>query len=213
MIITGFGIKLVRLQHADIEMVRQHRNSPEIAQYMEYRKEITPGEQEKWFRSIDNEFNNYFLIYQADKPIGLIYGHTDWNRKETMNGGIFIWDKTFIESAVPLAASLMLTEMSFRMGLERIYAKILRDNERAISFNKSLGFEILPGQEKIYNQQYVLTRDNFFARTGKLKTLFTKTHGDIIRIMITDPEHPSSKIFREIISSLKPEKIVLSPES
>ncbi|HET6992980.1 MAG TPA: hypothetical protein VFJ43_16730, partial [Bacteroidia bacterium] len=113
MIITGFGVTLIRLQHADIELVRMHRNSPEIAQFMEFREEISKEDQEKWFQSINNKFNNYFIIVFRGIKIGLIYGaEINWEMNETMNGGIFIWDQKWMETPVPLSASLLLTEIS-----------------------------------------------------------------------------------------------------
>src|ERR1041385_8348137 len=109
MIIKGFGISLHRLQHDDIELVRQKRNAPNVSSFMEYREEITPEMQEKWFQSINNEKNNYFLIEYNGEKIGLIYAaEIDWEKMITGNSGIFIWDEQFRKTSVPLAAALLL---------------------------------------------------------------------------------------------------------
>ncbi len=60
MIIKGFAVTLSRLTIDDIELVRQWRNSETVRQFMEFREEITPEMQIKWFKSIDNEINNYY---------------------------------------------------------------------------------------------------------------------------------------------------------
>jgi len=188
MIVRGFGIQLIRLRHEHIEMVREKRNSRNIAQYMEFREEITPQMQEKWFQSINNKFNNYFLIEFNGEKVGMIYGaQVDWEKRETGNGGIFIWEGKWLETPVPLAASLMLTETSFMIGLDLTYVKILNDNNRAIAFNKNLGYEILPGQEKNYNQKYVLTKENYFKKAERFRHAYVKQYGDVFNIQIENP--------------------------
>lgn len=185
MIVTGFGIQLTRLRHEHIEMVRQKRNSKNISQYMEFREEISPEMQEKWFASVNNKFNNYFLIEFKGEQVGMIYGaQVDWEKKETGNGGIFIWESKWMETPVPLASSLMLTETSFLLGLERTYVKILKDNLRAIAFNRNIGYQLLPNQEEIYNQRYVLTKENYFKKADRFRHSFVKMYGDVFRVQI-----------------------------
>ncbi len=199
MIFTGFGIVLVRLKRHDIELVRQHRNSYAINQYMEFRKEISQEEQEKWFASIDNKSNNYFLINHKGQQIGLIYGaDIDWEKKETGNGGIFIWQKEMLETHAPLAASLLLTEISFLLGMERTYIKVLRDNTRAISYNQNLGYEILPGQEEMENQKYVLTKENYFLKATKFRKSFVRMYGEVFIMRLDDSTHEAEINMREI---------------
>ena len=67
-----YGITLTRLREDDIELVRKWRNSPGIQQYMEYREFITEEMQKKWFESINNLQNFYFIIEYENKKIGLI---------------------------------------------------------------------------------------------------------------------------------------------
>ncbi len=71
MIIKKYGITLERLTEADIELVRQHRNSELIRRRMFYQNQITEEEQKKWFAKINNDLNYYFLILHKGKKIGL----------------------------------------------------------------------------------------------------------------------------------------------
>ena len=192
MIFRGYGVTLTRLQHKDIELVRQHRNSSYVQQFMEFREEISKADQEKWFLSINNKHNNYFLISHNEETIGLIYGAgLDWEKKETANGGIFIWSEKFLETEATLGASLMLTEISFLIGLERTYIKVLRDNSRAISFNKNLGYEIMPGQEQIKNQRYILTKTNFLSKAKRICEYFIHRYGEVFEIHFDHSEDES----------------------
>ncbi len=195
MIIKGYGLELIRLKHEDIELVRNWRNSEHVTRYMEYREHITPEMQEKWFRSIDNIYNNYFVISVNGKKIGLINGsEINWEKNETGNGGIFIWDKDHSKSLDPLRASLLLTDFSFVLGFERTFIKVLKDNVNGVSYNINLGYELLPGQDNIYNQRYVLTKENYLSKTKKLKEMLLKFSPDEISVIIDDPEHPSSEM-------------------
>lgn len=197
MIIEGFGIKLVRVRRQDIELIRLHRNSDAIRLRMEYRELITPEMQEQWFASINNGRHNYFIIEAEGKPAGLINGSDiDWEKKETGNGGLFVWENEFLETHVPLSASLLLTEVSFLLGMERTYVKVLKDNPHAIAFNRSIGYEILEGQEEVINQKYVLTKANYYRKADRFRRLLISKHGDLLRLVLekTDGETISQQI-------------------
>lgn len=207
MIIKGYGLELVRLKHKDIELVRNWRNSEHVNRYMEYREHITAEMQEKWFRSIDNIHNNYFIILVNSTKIGLINGsQIDWEKNETGNGGIFIWDIDHNKTLAPLRASLLLTDLSFMLGLERTFIKVLKDNPTAITYNLNLGYQLLSGQEEVYNQRYVLTGDNYFSKTKNLKHALLKSASNEITVIIDDPAHPSSKILMDRYHQLPDEE-------
>ena len=72
MTIEQYDIKLSRLSSEDIELVRFHRNSQRIQQFMAYKKTISQRQQENWFKSIDNKLNYYFIIEYQGEKIGLI---------------------------------------------------------------------------------------------------------------------------------------------
>ncbi|MGB3591798.1 MAG: hypothetical protein WBA16_08975 [Nonlabens sp.] len=156
--IDGYRIILKRLSIDDIELVRYWRNSDLINQFMEHREYINSVDQIEWFESIDNTTNNFFVIYIEDKKIGLIYGaDIDWELQQTGNAGIFIWATSYWETSIPLRASILLTDTSLLLGLKKTYIKILRSNGPAIHYNTQLGYSLLPDQEDIVNQNYVLT--------------------------------------------------------
>jgi RimJ/RimL family protein N-acetyltransferase len=167
--LTKYGITLRRLREGDVERVRQWRNSPQINQFMEYRGNITPEMQRDWFRSVDNFNNFYFIIEYGQKDIGLINSsNIEWETVSS-EGGIFLWDDQYYETFVPVWASLCLLETTyFVMGAGKSVIKTLKDNERAKKLNIHLGYELLEGQEDVYNQVYILTRESFTKHAHKL---------------------------------------------
>jgi RimJ/RimL family protein N-acetyltransferase len=167
--LTKYGITLNRLRETDIELLRQWRNSPQINQFMEFRGNISPEMQRDWFRSVDNFDNFYFIIEYQGKKIGLINSsHIEWDTVSS-EGGIFLWDEQYYETFVPVWASLCLLETTyFVLGAGRSTIRTLKDNERAKKLNIHLGYEIMEGQEEVYNQSYLLTRESFTRHAHKL---------------------------------------------
>lgn len=164
-----YGVKLSRLTAYDIELVRHWRNQNDIADYMEFQEQITAEQQVKWFKSINNKYNYYFIIEFEGKKIGLINAK-NYNPQEGFGeGGIFIWDKDYINSFAAVFATLCLLNFSFlALKLEKSSARVLRTNERAIQYNKLIGYKLLPGQENIENQLYELTLADYKTNATKL---------------------------------------------
>lgn len=179
MLLTRYQITLKRLTIDEIELVRQHRNSTLIRQTMEYREEITPEMQLRWFHSINNSSNIYLLVKYQNEYIGLLNAKDiNWESHE-MESGIFLWEEKYYETFVPAILSLMVTDMCFNLfGWDTIQAHILKSNSRAISFNKMLGYELCDGQENTDNQKYLLTAENFFKKTKKIRKAITALFPD-----------------------------------
>jgi len=179
MIIEQYGISLKRIEYEDIELIRKWRNHPDIRKSMEFKKRITVDMQRQWFDSINNPYNYYFLIHYQNKPMGVI-NCKNINLKDAHGeGGIFVWDHSGGEY-LPVFASLCLLNVVFSelQMFNKSFVKIHRDNKKAIIFNKSLGYVLVPGQEKIAFQYYVLTREDYFVKAKKWIQLAEKISGD-----------------------------------
>lgn len=171
--ITKYGVTLKQLTEDKIELVRNWRNDPKIARFMEYRDHITPEMQTQWFKKINNDNNYYFIIEFEEKEIGLInIRDIDYKKKEG-EGGIFIYNDDYLNSTVSFQASLCLYDFAFdELGLDRIIAHIMKDNKRAISYNKIIGLKKQLNQEEFDNQLYILVKDDYFkSRSNLLKLL------------------------------------------
>jgi hypothetical protein len=70
LILKQYGVTLTRIQEKDIELIRYWRNQSDIVNFMEYKNYIFPEAQKKWFASIDNKLNYYFIIEFENKKIG-----------------------------------------------------------------------------------------------------------------------------------------------
>jgi len=187
---TKFGITIVRLKEEDIELVRQWRNSPQIVERYEYREYITPEMQKAWFRSVSNLNNLYFVIIYHGEKIGVInVKNIDWKNRN-LESGIFIPDEKYWSTFVPSIASIILTDLFFRIfPWDHYHAHILKTNHRAIQYNKSLGYELCEGQEHMENQLYILRKETFQKKSRKLlKALSVISGGDTRAVYQLEPE-------------------------
>jgi len=191
MIIETNGIQIERLQESDIELVRQWRNSAFVRQHMNYREHITAEMQLKWFRSIDNFNNFYFILRHKNLKVGLgDIKNVNWDDRSG-EAGVFIAKKTYLSSFLPVVGALTLSELVFRIfKLERIYSQIRADNKRAIKFNKLFGYKRVEGEESKNSQLHYLTADSFFKATRKffllMKPLGFKTGNLVITLEAHD---------------------------
>lgn len=187
---TRFGITIERLKERDIELVRQWRNAPHIAERHEYREHITPEMQQNWFASVNNLNNFYFIIHYKGEKIGVInVKNINWETRE-LESGIFIPDQQYWDTFVPSVVSVMMTDLFFKVfGWDHYYAHILKNNTRAIQYNKALGYQLCDNQEDKENQLYILTRDAFEKRSGKLmKAISVMVGGDDVAVFHLEPE-------------------------
>jgi len=201
MILEKYGISFKRITADDIEFIRQKRNSKSIREKMIFRKHISSIEQKEWFESIDNLNNLYYLLIYEDTKIGLANSkNIDWNLK-TCEGGLFIWDKKYINSAIPFVASLAIFDLSFDfLKWKKSYVKVLRNNKNAIGFNKSLGFEVSDDDDA--NLPYVtlnLTEENFEKKCRKLIDVSDKIYKNQSNLILKFEPHDFSNGIYELI--------------
>ncbi len=169
-ILEQYGVKLNRLQEKDIELVRYWRNQSDISNFMEYRDYITPSKQTNWFKSINNKLNYYFIIEYQNKKVGLINSKNYNPELGFSEGGIFIWDKNYIDSYVAIYSTLCFLNFIFdHLKIsKKSMARILKTNPRAIQYNKQIGYKLIPDQESIENQLYELSEEDYIKFGGKL---------------------------------------------
>jgi RimJ/RimL family protein N-acetyltransferase len=172
-----YGITLRRITLDDIEIIRHWRNSDEIQKRMQYREYITKRMQKKWFYSIDNINNFYYLIEFKGEKIGLFNEkNIDWKNR-TSETGLFIADEKYINTQIPILASLCLSEIGFYVIQgEKSFIRILKDNKQAIEYSLNFGYELCANQADNDPQLYVLTKQNFESKGKRLLDAANKAY-------------------------------------
>ncbi len=179
MIINKYGITLTRLTAEDIELVRIRRNSPAIQSKMFFQKTISQQEQKKWFHSINNEKNYYFIIQSNGEKVGLIHGKIHSYSDKIAEGGMFIWDEKCLGSHIPVIASVCMADLTFLiMKMDKTIAEVRTDNPRALKYNLELGYHIT---EKLKDSDKVLmelTKESYFENAQKIRETVKKIAKD-----------------------------------
>jgi len=170
MIIEAYNIRLEKIARNDIELIREWRNYEHVRRFMEYRQYITREMQEKWYDSVSNNFNLYFLIYYKNEKTGLINAKNINRELKTFEVGLFMgYDKDII-SIIPILATLCFFDAFFlEMGFELITTKIHSGNIKAIHFDISLGFCLFEGEEGKEFQRYFLKKDTYLEKTLEIR--------------------------------------------
>jgi RimJ/RimL family protein N-acetyltransferase len=180
MTIEQYGITLTRITENDIELIRYWRNHKEIRKYFAFQKHITKKMQEKWFQSVNNRYNYFFLVSYKGEKIGVINCKNADIKNMIGEGGIFIWEKKYWESEIPVLATLCLIDTIFyALNISnKSVIRVLKNNERAIRYNQQLGYVLLPGQEHKKLQYYILTKQDYESKAPKLRRAAQILSGD-----------------------------------
>jgi len=149
-------------------MLRQKRNLEYIQEKMIYKKKISKWKQRRWFRSINNIYNYYFLIQYEGRFIGLVNGKDADFENRTMEGGIFLWEKEYWNTHIPVIASIVMNDCSFFItNFKLITAKIVTNNHHALKFNLNIGYQKI--EEKNGFVVMHLTKENYFKKIEKIR--------------------------------------------
>lgn len=179
MVIRKYGVLLRRLREEDLELVRNNRNSEDIRKHMFYQEIITPEMQKKWFHTVNNIHNHYFIVEYREKKVGMIFCKNDNYEEKSTEGGIFFWDIQYRNSFVPVIASVVFSDLGFKFrDMKKVYATIRKTNIQVINYITQLGYSLheeFPNEEKAV---YLLTKSDFFAKTEKIRKAIIKITRD-----------------------------------
>lgn len=168
-----YGIVLEQLQQQDLEMVRRWRNADHVRHNMQYRDIISAQMQAQWFSRLDKKKNLYFIILKNKTKLGVVNLKDILFEKLEAEAGIFIGETEFLNSIVPVAATVLIMEYAFEtLGLKKLKAKIGATNHKAIRFNQDIGYTKNPLQRDAEFYYYTVSAGNFYEATkSKRETL------------------------------------------
>jgi RimJ/RimL family protein N-acetyltransferase len=171
MIIECENIRLQLIAEEDLELIRTWRNEPHVMAFMEYQQHIDEADQKNWFQHLAKENNLYFKILVSGVPIGLInLKDIDWEKKSA-EAGIFVGRKDFIGGITPIFSVLILMKTAFRcFYLNRLFAKISKQNTNALNFNKQLGY-VFYSEVNAGFDLFTCTKDLFYSPQSSISKL------------------------------------------
>ncbi len=171
--IEGYGVTQTRVRQQDIEMIRQWRIDPNVSRHMFYRGHITPEQQEKWFASIDNDENFFWVVHYEGRPIGLnSIKDIDWATRSG-EGGLFIVPNELRQSLVVFRIAIPpLIWLFEQMHFNFVHAAVHPENKRALRYNKALGHVVDPATEGSDIIRSRITREQFAKTRAFFRNVF-----------------------------------------
>ena len=170
-----YGVKFIRVKEEHLEQVRTWRNSDFVRSRMLYQEIITPEMQLKWFHTVNNEANYYFIAEYMGKPAAVI--NVKDIKDKIGEPGIYLVEEDWQNTSVASLISVAFGEFLFGMlKLEKLYLHVRKDNEEALKFNLWAGYKIIDGKsgaDFYYLELDKAAVDNN-ARTNKLKKFLNK---------------------------------------
>lgn len=161
---TQFGITFKPLSEANLEMVRNWRNSDDVRLFMQYQEIITPVQQQTWFQQLDKTTNYYFVTYHNEMPFG-VYNIKDVDFNIGIGEvGVFLKSRNIWESDSSMRGSIGLAVIAFQiLKLTILKCHVLKSNKKVVAYNQQMGFQI---NEKVDNDisfELLLTKEDFYS--------------------------------------------------
>lgn len=184
--IIKYGLTLRRIEESDIELIRTWRNSEAVRNNMLYREYITPEMQKKWFDSVNNYKNSYYIIEYNDEKIGLINEKNIDFELMSVESGIFLFGEKHLGSLIPVLASFILIEVGYYlMNGNMSFVQVKKDNPKAMEYNEKIGYFIYEEKEDHYIM--AINKDSFEKATVKLRKAITNLYGNENMKFIIEP--------------------------
>jgi len=151
----------------NLELLRQWRNSEFVRSKMIHRDTITKEEQLKWYQSINNINNLYYVAHFKNEPFAMVnFKNIQWEQ-HTAEAGVFVGNETYLSTETPALGGLLLSFFTLNaLGFIKLTSKTLAENLTASSYNSSLGYTISENDGTIIH--WNLLRDNFNKKSIKL---------------------------------------------
>lgn len=168
-----FGIKLIRICYDDLELLRTWRNSDYVNKRMVFNEYISKEMQEKWFESIDNKYNYYFIAEFNNEKVGVI------NIKNINNnygeGAIYLASEKYENTGIVARIVMCFNDFVFEdLKLNYICSHVKRDNIKAI--NSSIAQGCVEDKEKSTSNfiYFTLDKTSYNNKTKKIRKILNK---------------------------------------
>ena len=142
----GEKVFLTPITYDDCEDFIRWRNSDLIKSRFIYRKDLTVEDQRNWIKTkVETGQVAQFIIWdKADnKKIGSVYLQKIDQEKKDCEFGILIGEKDYINGGRGSESARLINSYGFEhLGMNRIYLRVLANNERARHAYEKAGFEL-----------------------------------------------------------------------
>lgn len=134
-------IELKKLTEVDLELVREWRNSEDVANYMYTDSHISSEDQVKWFHQLNKETTRYWLITYDNRKLGLAYITGISKSLSSCYWGFYIGDSSVRGAGIGAKVEFNVLEYVFNdLDLNKLRCEVFVQNDRVIKMHEKFGF-------------------------------------------------------------------------
>lgn len=136
------NIKLTEIKHSDIELIRNWRNSDEVAKYMYTDVQITKEQQENWYKSIQNSTTSkYWLIEYNNQKIGVVNLTGIDLVLQSCYWAFYLGDSSIRGAGIGSKIEYTIIDYVFNtLKLNKLRCEVFVSNEKVIKMHEKFGF-------------------------------------------------------------------------
>lgn len=156
-------ITLRPLEEADLEMVRNWRNSPEVSQYMYTENYISAEDQIAWFDRVSKDQScKYWIIEYESKSLGLVSISEISQTYDSCFWAFYLGDTTVRGAGIGAKVEYnMLSYVFDNLQLNKLRCEVLTSNEKVIRMHEKFGF-----RREAYYREHVKKKDEYYDVVG-----------------------------------------------
>lgn len=135
-------IKLIKLKSEDLEIVRNWRNSKDVAPYMFNENFISESDQQKWFANVNESKNSiYWIIEYNGKQLGLASISGIDKTLQSCYWAFYLGDLSVRGAGIGAKVEYNVIEYVFtELGLNKIRCEVFVTNDKVIKMHEKYGF-------------------------------------------------------------------------
>ena len=183
MTFKGYGIELRPVTRADLFVLRQWRNSPQISQMMVDNSYITSRQQQLWYQKIKDRFDQaHWVVWWKGERAGYITikGKGPLEHQKQLTGGMYSGNSQNKHKLLGYAMQIMMLDIVFgHLSVSKFRGPVLKKNDGVRKLLKQLGF-----REEGFKGDFVWTSiipKDFKTARKKFERYFPDTKCELIR--------------------------------
>ncbi|WP_368449527.1 UDP-4-amino-4,6-dideoxy-N-acetyl-beta-L-altrosamine N-acetyltransferase [Cobetia amphilecti] len=128
------------LEEADLFLVRQWRNHPDVRRYMYTQHEISEGEHRAWFKRSQHDPNRHLMLAEANgQPFGFVSIQLENDEPHRAVWGFYLAPEAPRGSGQALGGVALAFAFD-QLGLHKLCGEALASNQRSLAFHERFGF-------------------------------------------------------------------------
>ena len=131
------------LTEADLELVWQWRNQPDIRRNMHNDTPISWHEHLAWFEKLQHDLSrNFFVFYQNERPIGVL--NFNQHSSGVLEWGCYLGETNVWPGSGLLLEIAALDYATMQNAQHSLYAEVLSFNQSVLKMHQLFGYQPLP---------------------------------------------------------------------